>query len=587
MKTFEKELDHLVKLGVLAAQQESEWTLPSFIIPKKDGRVCWISNLRQVNKVIRHKQYPLPIITDILCKRSGYKFFTKLDVSMQYYTFELDKESQDLCTIVTPFGKYKYLRLPMGLKCSPDIAQAAMKIVLSGIEDADVYIDDVGAFSDNWDHHVDLIATILRRLRENGFTINPLKCEWAVKETDWLGYWLTPQGLKPWRKKIDAILHMDRPCNATELSMFIGCINYYRDMWPSRAHILKPLTDQSGLKKRAPIKWTDDMQQAFNKMHLLMAADALAAYPDHNTWFNVYTDASDFQLGACIIQEGRPIAYFSQKLTKSQQNYTTMEKEMLSIIATLKEFQSMLLGANIHVFTDHKNLMFDTLKTQRVLRWHMTIKEFSPMLHYIEGPHNILADNLSRLHRLVTPAQITKGKKLVEPAEVSIKEEDEVYFLDQEYSDLYDENVWECIECYLNLPDTPHLNENPLNYAHIREIQQQDKQLLALQVKYPDNYVNLQLDDNVDDIIGYKKDPTQPNWKIVLPESMVVDTVKWSHQVMGHPGEKRLRDTLNQRHHHPKFRYHFEKLKCKDCQKYKLAGHGYGLLPKREVRIAP
>ncbi len=122
LKTFEKELNHLVKIGVLAAQQESEWASPSFIIPTKDGRVCWISNLLQLNKVIRHKQYPLPIITDILCKHSGYKFFTKLDVSMQFYTFELDEESQDLCTIVTLFGKYIYLRLPMGLKCSPDIA---------------------------------------------------------------------------------------------------------------------------------------------------------------------------------------------------------------------------------------------------------------------------------------------------------------------------------------------------------------------------------------------------------------------------------------------------------------------------------
>jgi hypothetical protein len=192
LKTFKMELDHLVRIGVLAAQQENEWVSLSFIIPKKGGRVSWISNLRQLNKVIRHKQYLLPIITDILCKHSGYKYFTKLDVSMLYYTFELDKESQDLCTIVTPFGKYKYLRLPMGLKCSPDITQAAMENVLSDIEDANVYIDDVGAFSNDCDHHVKLIATILRRLRENGFIINPLKCEWAIKETDWLGYWLTP-----------------------------------------------------------------------------------------------------------------------------------------------------------------------------------------------------------------------------------------------------------------------------------------------------------------------------------------------------------------------------------------------------------
>jgi hypothetical protein len=170
LKTFKKELNHLVRIGILAAQQESEWASPSFIIPKKDSRVCWISNLHQLNKVIRCKQYPLPIITDILHKRSGYKykFFTKLDFSMQYYMFELDKESQGLCTIITPFGKHKYFRLPMGLKCSPDIAQAAMENVLSDIEDANVYINDVGAFFNDWYHHVNLLATILKQLCDLG-----------------------------------------------------------------------------------------------------------------------------------------------------------------------------------------------------------------------------------------------------------------------------------------------------------------------------------------------------------------------------------------------------------------------------------
>jgi hypothetical protein len=131
LKTFKKELDHLVGLGDLAPQQESEWASSSFTITKKDNRVCWISNSCQLNKVIRRKQYLLPIITDILRKHSGYKFFAKLDISMQYYTFALDSKSQDPCTIITPFGKYKYLRLLMGLKCSPDIAQAIMENVLS------------------------------------------------------------------------------------------------------------------------------------------------------------------------------------------------------------------------------------------------------------------------------------------------------------------------------------------------------------------------------------------------------------------------------------------------------------------------
>jgi hypothetical protein len=89
------------------------------------------------------------------------QFFIKLDVSMQYYTFELDEESQDLCTIITPLGKYKYLRLPMGLKCSPGIAQAAMENVLLDTEDADIYIDDVGVFPSNWEHHVNSLALFL------------------------------------------------------------------------------------------------------------------------------------------------------------------------------------------------------------------------------------------------------------------------------------------------------------------------------------------------------------------------------------------------------------------------------------------
>ncbi|KAL7477587.1 hypothetical protein ACHAW6_003393 [Cyclotella cf. meneghiniana] len=136
-----KHVDHLVKIGVFVPTQQSEWALPSFIIPKKDWHVHWMT--QQSHQV---QKYPLLIILDILQKCSGYNFFTKLDISIQYYTFELDEEKKNLCTIITPFGKYKYARLLMGLTSSTDIAQSIMESVISGIDDANVYIDNVGAF---------------------------------------------------------------------------------------------------------------------------------------------------------------------------------------------------------------------------------------------------------------------------------------------------------------------------------------------------------------------------------------------------------------------------------------------------------
>ena len=121
-KVFKQELECLCEIGMLLHTGPLECLSPTFIIPKKDGRIHWVSDFHALNKVIKCKVYTLPRIQDILRKRSGYQFFTKLDTCMQYYTFQLDEHSKTLCTICTPFGNYHYNWLPMGVKQSPGIA---------------------------------------------------------------------------------------------------------------------------------------------------------------------------------------------------------------------------------------------------------------------------------------------------------------------------------------------------------------------------------------------------------------------------------------------------------------------------------
>ena len=144
-------------------------------------------------------------------------------------------------------------------------------------------MDDIGVFNTTWNDHLSLLSTVLGHLENVGFTINLLKCEWTVQETDFLGHWITPNGIKPWHKKVDAILHLQPPTNVKQLRSFLGMVNYYRDMWPYRTHVLAPLTALMG---KCSFISTPECQQAFDQMKALISSDGLLAFrtiPNHST----------------------------------------------------------------------------------------------------------------------------------------------------------------------------------------------------------------------------------------------------------------------------------------------------------------
>ena len=220
----------------------------------------------------------------------------------------------------------------------------------------------------------------------------------------------TRDGIKPQPEKCQAILALKPPSSVKDLQKFLGMVQYYRDLWEKRSHLIAPLTDLIGecgqtkvtrkIKRKKKLwYWDTKHQEAFDAIKKVIARDVMLAYPDFDDVFEIYTDASTRQLGAVITQKGRPIAFFSRKLSEAQTKYTITELELLSIVETFKEFKGMLWGQKIKVFTDHKNLVRHALglDSYRVFRWRQILEEYNPELSYIKGVDNTVADAISRL----------------------------------------------------------------------------------------------------------------------------------------------------------------------------------------------
>jgi len=171
----------------------------------------------------------------------GFTFATALDLNMGYYTIRLDPDAQKICTIIFPWGKYSYQRLPMGIAGSPDIFQAKMSELMASLEYVRAYIDDILCITNgSLEDHLDKLREVLQRLQDAGLKVNARKSYFCAEETEYLGYVLTKDGIKPQRKKIEAILALKTPTKVKELRSFLGMIQYYRDLWAKRSEMLAP-----------------------------------------------------------------------------------------------------------------------------------------------------------------------------------------------------------------------------------------------------------------------------------------------------------------------------------------------------------
>ena len=230
--TILKEIKRLIELGVLEWQPASEWAAPSFIQPKKNGEVRFLTDFRKLNERLVRKPFPLPKISVVLQELEGFTYATALDLNMGYYTIRLDPDASRICTIIFPWGKYSYKRLPMGIAGSPDIFQSKMSDLMMSLEYVRTYLDDLLIISkESLVNHLKMLRLVLIKLREAGLKVNANKSKFCALEIEYLGYILTREGIKPQTKKVQSILALHPPSNVKELRRFLGMVQYYRDMW--------------------------------------------------------------------------------------------------------------------------------------------------------------------------------------------------------------------------------------------------------------------------------------------------------------------------------------------------------------------
>jgi hypothetical protein len=400
MEELKRQLDDLLEHKFIQPSI-SPYGAPVLFVKKKEGDLRMCVDYRALNKQTVRDTYPLPRIDELTDQLLGAKVFSKIDLRSGYHQIRVHPEDTPKTAFKTRYGLYEFQVLPFGLTNAPGTFMRLMNDIFRDELDRCViiYLDDILIYSPNEEQHQEDVRRVLEKLRKEHLYAKQAKCEFFKTEVTFLGHVISGRGIEPDPAKVTTIQGWPQLTNVTDVQSFIGLVNYYRIFIPDYAKIATPLTNL--LKKDQPFEWKSEQEEAFVALkEAMMTAPVLSIF-DPDRPIEVHTDASNFAIGAVLLQDGHPVAYESRKLSSAEVNYPVHEKEHLAIVYALTKWRTYLHGTKepFTVITDHQSLKYlDTKGTlsSRQARWAEKMAEFNFDIRYKKGQLHVAPDAISR-----------------------------------------------------------------------------------------------------------------------------------------------------------------------------------------------
>ncbi|KAL0194540.1 hypothetical protein M9458_008112, partial [Cirrhinus mrigala] len=398
---LKEELDRMEDNNIIVKVTEpTEWVNALVVVEKPKSqklRVCL--DPRDLNKAIQRPHYPLPTLEEVTTKLTGAQYFSVLDARSGYWAIKLSTESSMLTTFNTPFGRYRFLRLPFGINSAQDEFQRRVNETYEGLKGVAAIVDDILVYGRDKEEHDTNLRAMLQRTRERGLKLNPDKCRVGVQEVSYFGHRLSGEGISPDPQKVKAIQEMQPPQSKPELETILGMVNYLARFTPHLSEVNAPLRQL--LKQDCEFIWDAVHDRAFKQIKELITNHPVLTYFDPQMDLTLQVDASKSGLGAVLLQHDKPVAYASKSLNSTEQNYAQIEKELYAVLFGCKRFHEYMYGRKVTVESDHKPLEAILKKPlasapPRLQRMILQLQKYD--IHILHKPRKQIpvADTLSR-----------------------------------------------------------------------------------------------------------------------------------------------------------------------------------------------